>query len=133
MTERSVNPYKSPPAAGDEQRGLRKAPPKPDFFWLIVLNALILIAMLASQGAFRRWLEAQGLGLPFSTTLALGPLFPSMLAGSLLATIAARRRLRNERYRRIWEFILIVLLGVVAGYYLLSLCVALPFPPAPLS
>lgn len=133
MSEGPVNPYESPSATSDEQSALRRAPPKPDFFWLIVLNALILIAMLASQGAFRRWLESLGMGLPFSTTLALGPVFPSILAGSLLATVAARRRLRNERYRRIWEFILIVLLGTVAGSYLIGLWVALPFPPAPLS
>ena len=129
MPDSPVNPYKSPSAASDGQSGRREAPPKPDFFWPIVLNALILIAMLASQGAFKRWAEARELALPFSTTVALGPVFPSILAGLLLATIAARRLLRNERYRRIWAFILIVLLGTVAGYYLLALWVALPFPP----
>jgi hypothetical protein len=133
MSDSPGNPYRSPSAAGDEQRGLRQPPPKPDFFWPIVLNALILIAMLASQGALNRWLEAREAALPFSTSVALGPVLPSILAASLLATIAARRRLRNERYRRIWEFILTVLLGVVAGYYAIALLLAFAGGPVPLT
>ncbi len=129
MPDSPVNPYKSPSAASDEQCGPRETPPKPDFFWLIVLNAVILIAILASQGALKRWLEALEVALPFFTTVALGPVPPSILAGSLLATIAARRRLRNERYRRIWEFVLMVLLGVVAGFYVIQLL--LPFAGGP--
>ena len=125
MPERPVNPYKSPSAASDQQRGLRQAPPKPDFFWPIVLNAVMLIAMLATQAVFKRWLDTLEAELPFLTTVALGPVFPSILAGSLLATLALRRLLIKERFRNTWVVILVVVLGVAAGFCIVAF--SLPF------
>ena len=131
MPDSPFNPYQSPSAASEGQSGRRGERTKTGFEWAIVLNGLILVAVLASQGVFNRTMQALEMELPFSTTLALGPVLPSMLAGLLLATIAARRLLRNERYRSIWEFLLIILLGTVAGYYVIA--VLLPFASWPVS
>jgi len=133
MPESPVNPYKSP-SAGDDARSRRPSPPSSTGFWVwTALNALFLAGLLATQPVFAARLEALGAGLPPVTTLVLGPVFPWIHGGLLVAIIAARRALNAERYSNFWEGALLVLVGVVVSYYVIAIWLAYPFPCPPLT
>ncbi|HUT95838.1 MAG TPA: hypothetical protein VMY37_40675 [Thermoguttaceae bacterium] len=127
MPESPVNPYESPSAA-EETRSPRPTPPSATGFWVwTALNALLLLGILATKPVFASRFEALEAELPSHTTFALGPVIPWIHGGLLVAIIAARRALKAERYKDLWEVILIVLLSAVVGYYLIAFSLPL-FP-----
>ena len=133
MPESPVNPYESPSAAEETRSRRPTTPSATGFRVLLVLNASALVGILVTQGLFAARLEALEAELPPLTTLALGPVLPSIHVILLLTIIAVRRALKAERYNDFWESILLVLLGVIVGNYIIAVWLAYPFRPPPLT
>ncbi|NQT36334.1 MAG: hypothetical protein HQ581_02530 [Planctomycetes bacterium] len=92
---------------------------------LVALNLLALFGVLATQGFFRALFVADDMNLTFATNVALGPILPVMLGCLLPANVAVFLRIRSERYRSRWGYVVTTLIAMAVGYYVYGML--LPF------
>lgn len=92
----------------------------------VAFGLLVFVAILATQRPYQIWAEATGIELPSLTTLSLRPAFPLMVGLLVFITIAARHAITDKRYLDVVDTASIIAFGSAAGYYLISLWLALP-------
>ena len=133
MPEKLVDPYRGHSPASKVHAGRFVVWLKSILVAPVVLNAMILVAILATRGPLRERLETRDIDLPTMTTVAFSTVLPSLVVCLLLATIALHSSLKSERSMDISDGILIVLLGGIVGVYVMGMLVPYFSGPVPLT